>query len=153
MSPSPQTPEAYAAFMTSNTTPQLALSLDTKASMSEAEAVVRECLAAEGFGILTEIDVQATLRAKLEIETEPYRILGACNPKLAHRALSAVPETGLLLPCNAVLRATETGTRVEFINPLAMLQMIEDNEVHGVASEAHEKLQRALSETRKRLPA
>ena len=87
----------------------------------EALPRVKEALKAEGFGILTEIDVQRTLREKLGAEMEPYIILGACNPQLAHRALEQEPEIGLLLPCNVVVRAQDAGSRVDIADPQAML--------------------------------
>lgn len=113
----------------------LSLSLETTRERVEA------ALAEQGFGILTEIDVQATLREKLGIEREPYLILGACNPQLAHRALEADPSVGALLPCNVVLRAEDDRTRVEILNPSVALAIAGTPEdLAAVADEARDRL-------------
>ncbi|MDQ6682943.1 MAG: DUF302 domain-containing protein [Chloroflexota bacterium] len=111
------------------------------ATREQVTAALRE----QGFGILTEIDVQATLREKLGVEGDPYLILGACNPQLAHQALEAEPSIGALLPCNVVLRAVAGGTRVEIMDPVAALQVASGAGVAGVAAEARERLQRVAA--------
>lgn len=112
---------------------------------SALQKVVDE-LGKEGFGVLTEIDVQATLKKKLNEDMRPYRILGACNPPFAHRALTAEPSIGLLLPCNVVVRQDDAGkTLVEIMDPNAVLDLVDRPEVHGLAAEVRQRLQRVLA--------
>ena len=106
---------------------------------------VKEALKAEGFGVLTEIDVRETLREKLGLETEPYLILGACNPVLAHRALEQEPSIGLLLPCNVVVRAIDDGFRIEVADPQTMLGIVGSEQLDVIAEEAKERLQKVVA--------
>lgn len=111
----------------------------------EAIPRVKEALKAEGFGVLTEIDVRKTMQEKLGAQMEPYIILGACNPPLAHRALQAEPDIGLLLPCNVVVRADGTGSRVDVADPQAMLGIVGSVQLEVVAGEAKQRLQRVVA--------
>ena len=107
---------------------------------------VTEELAKEGFGVLTVIDVQATLKAKLDVEMKPCRILGACNPGLANQAISAVPDIGLLLPCNVLVREDEQGqVYVEFMDPGAVLGLVNDPAVDPLASQVKQKLESVMA--------
>lgn len=107
---------------------------------------VTEELAKEGFGVLTVIDVQATLKAKLDVDMPPYRILGACNPGLANQAISAVPDIGLLLPCNVLVREDEDGqVHVGFMDPGAVLGLVDDPRVDPLAGQVKQKLESVLA--------
>lgn len=112
----------------------------------QAVARATEALAKEGFGVLTEIDVAATLKKKLGLDVPPYRILGACNPQFAHRALQVEPEIGALLPCNVVVRTNEGGrTVVEIMDPAAVLGLVDRPEIAPVAAEVRQRLERVLA--------
>ena len=115
-------------------------------SVDQVTNEVREALAAEGFGVLTEIDVQATLKKKLGIDRPPYVILGACNPSLAHRALEVEPPLGVFLPCNLTVFEGEDGaTWVQAIKPGVMFGLVENKAVEPIAAEVGQRLERVLN--------
>ena len=116
--------------------------------MSQQQAIERvtQELSNEGFGILTEIDVAATLKKKLGVDVPAHRILGACNPQFAHQALQAEPQIGALLPCNVVVRAEGSGhTIVEMMDPRAVLELVGRPEVTKIAGEVRSRLERVLA--------
>jgi uncharacterized protein (DUF302 family) len=116
------------------------LTTSTDLAFDDAVARVREELAAEGFGVLCEIDVQATLKAKLGVEREPYLILGACNPPLAHAALEAEPELGVLLPCNVVVYQQHGQTHIAAVDAEEMLSIVGNDELADTAAEVRRRL-------------
>jgi len=115
----------------------------------EAVTRITESLQQEGFGVLTEIDVKATLKKKLDVDFRRYTILGACNPNLAHKALGAEPQIGLLLPCNVVVQETDDGNILaSVIDPKAMFALVEKPELKAVAEEADQRLKRVVESLR-----
>jgi uncharacterized protein (DUF302 family) len=124
------------------------MTIRTSIPFDEAVARVRDALQAQGFGVLTEIDVKATLRDKLGQDMEDYLILGACNPPLAHRALSADRKIGLLLPCNVVVRTADGQTIIEALNPQVMVQVAGQPSIKPVADEATSRIRAALDSVR-----
>lgn len=114
-------------------------------SFDDAVAKVTEALKAEGFGVLTRIDVKETLKKKLDVDFHRYEILGSCNPKLAYRALSTDSSIGLMLPCNVVVEEVEGGIRVSIADPKAMFQIVKGDALKDVADEAEAKLRRVAA--------
>ncbi len=126
------------------TTTPYAITTTVDLDFDSAVSRVREELATEGFGILTEIDVQATMEQKLGVHGQPYMILGACNPQLAHRGLGIEPDLGVLLPCNVVVRADADAVHVSAMEPDAAMRLAGNPDLAPLAEEARERLERAL---------
>lgn len=129
-------------------TDQTSLGITVRLAADYQTAITRttEALRTEGFGVLTEIDVRETLKKKLDVDFRPYKILGACNPVLAHRALSIAPQIGLLLPCNVTVSYVADGlTEVNLVDPLAMMGVMAYADLESVAAEARAKLERVAA--------
>ena len=109
------------------------------------DARTRVALADNGFGILTEINVKATMKKKLDVDMPAYRILGACNPKMAHQAIGMEPRVGAMLPCNVILREVDGGVEVSAIDPAASMQAIDNPALHAVAAQVRELLAKAIA--------
>jgi len=121
----------------------IGMKVTLEADYESALAKVAAALKAEGFGILTEIDVKATFKKKLDADFRPYKILGACNPPLAYKALSNAPDAGMLLPCNVTVSEEADGrTLVSIIDPLSMMGVLVDSDLENVAEEAKARLSR-----------
>ena len=119
--------------------------ITTDLGFDETVERTRAALAEQGFGVLTEIDVQATMKAKLDVDGDPYLILGACNPPLAHRALTLEPSIGLLLPCNVVVRVEDGSTVVQAMDPQLLVDMVDKPGLKEVADDAARRLADALA--------
>lgn len=133
----------------STTTQAIGLHVHLDAGFDAAIARVTAALKAEGFGVLTEIDVKETLKTKIGVDFRPYKILGACNPPLAYQALSAAPEVGLLLPCNVTVAQSERGgTDVSLVDPLSMLGVVANPALDPIAQAARAKLERVAAALR-----
>ena len=123
-------------------------------TLADTVLAVTGALKKEGFGILTEIDVQATLKAKIGVDIPPYLILGACNPQLAYRGLQAEPELGLLLPCNVIVYDNRDGTcTISIVDPLQMLGMVNNPQLQPMADEANQRLRRVIQHLVEQMPA
>jgi len=118
--------------------------LITDADLDAVDARTRAALATHGFGVLTEIDVKATLKKKLDVDMPAYRILGACNPKMAHQAIGMEPRVGAMLPCNVILREVAGGVEVSAIDPVASMQAIDNPALQAVAGQVRDLLANAV---------
>jgi uncharacterized protein (DUF302 family) len=127
--------------------PTIEIAYETKTGLSYDEAIARcrEALTAEGFGVLTEIDIKATLKKKLDVDVEPHIILGACHPPSAYRVLSAMPQVAVMLPCNVTVAVEKGQTVVRAMNPDAAMGMLDNPEVTAVAAEVGQALRRVLA--------
>jgi uncharacterized protein (DUF302 family) len=114
------------------------------ANIDAVDARTRSALTGQGFGVLTEIDVTATMKKKLDVDMRPYRILGACNPKMAYQAIQIEPRVGAMLPCNVILREVEGGVEVSAVDPAASMQAIDNAELAEVAAQVRDLLAKAV---------
>ena len=119
--------------------------LITGAAFDDVDARTRAALTANGFGVLTEIDVAATMKKKIDVDMPAYLILGACNPKMAWQAIGMEPRVGAMLPCNVILRAVDGGVEVSAIDPVASMQAIDNEPLHAVAAQVRDLLARAVA--------
>ena len=115
------------------------------AGFDAVDARTRAALGDKGFGILTEIDVKATMKKKLDVDMPAYRILGACNPKMAHQAIGIEPRVGAMLPCNVILREVDGGIEVSAIDPVASMQAMDNAALHAVAGQVRDLLAEAVA--------
>lgn len=113
-------------------------------SIDDAELLLRDALADKGFGVLTEIDVKTTMKQKLDVDMAPYRILGACNPEMAQKAIGIEPRVGAMLPCNVILREIGDDVEISAIDPVASMQAIDNDQLHQIASEVRDMLRDAV---------
>ena len=116
------------------------------ADFEEVDSRTRTALSNHGFGVLTEIDVKATMKKKIDVDMDSYRILGACNPNMAHQAIGMEPKIGAMLPCNVILRAVDGGVEVSAIDPLASMQAIDNDELKSVAGQVRDMLTEVVGE-------
>jgi uncharacterized protein (DUF302 family) len=114
--------------------------------LDEVDRRTRAALASHGFGVLTEIDVQATMKKKIDVDMDAYRILGACNPQMAYQAIGMEPRVGAMLPCNVILRQVEGGIEVSAIDPIASMQGIDNDQLHAVAGQVRDMMSAVVNE-------
>jgi uncharacterized protein (DUF302 family) len=137
-------------------TTEIPLGINIRLNIGYETALLKtiDALKVEGFGVLTEIDVKETLKKKLNVDVSPYKILGACNPPLAYRALSAAPEVGLLLPCNVTVRQLEDGQiEVSLVDPLMMMGVVQNPALKPIAEEARARLERVAQALKESNPS
>jgi uncharacterized protein (DUF302 family) len=117
----------------------------TDADFETVDKRIRDALAQRGFGVLTEIDVKATMKKKIDVDMEPYRVLGACHPGMAHKAIGMEPRVGTMLPCNVIIRQVEGGVEISAIDPVASMQAINNDELKAVAGQVRVQLAEAVA--------